>query len=153
MTSSAAWTTAYAAALADPADTLAFMPQPRSFRGQTVRQVVRLRRGGTQLRVTLSNEFGHAPLVINKVTVSAARGGPARTAALGGSARWEIPPGAAAAGDPVPLPTAAADEVAVTCYVAGQAEPTAGYDSGDGVHPSDAGARALAAAVDPAIFR
>jgi lysophospholipase L1-like esterase len=125
MTSSAAWTTAYAAALADPADTLAFMPQPRSFRGQTVRQVVRLRRGGTRLRVTLSNEFGHAPLVIDKVTVRAARGGPARTAALGGGARWEIPPGAAVASDPVPLPTAAADEVAVTCYVAGQAEPGA----------------------------
>lgn len=125
MTSSAAWTTAYAAALADPADTLAFMPQPESFRAQTVRQVVRLRRGGTQLRLTLSNEFGHAPLVIDKVAVGAARGGPARTAALGGSARWEIPPGAAAASDPVPLPTAAADEVAVTCYVAGQAEPGA----------------------------
>jgi lysophospholipase L1-like esterase len=28
----------------------------------------------------------------------------------------------------------------------------AAYDSGDGVHPSDAGARALAAAIDPAIF-
>ena len=125
MTSSAAWTTAYAAALADPADTLAFMPQPESFRGQTVRQLVRLRRGGAQLRVTLSNEFGHAPLVIDKVTVGVARGGPARAAALGGSARWEIPPGAAAASDPVPLPTAAGDEVALTCYVAGQAEPGA----------------------------
>jgi hypothetical protein len=28
----------------------------------------------------------------------------------------------------------------------------AAYDSGDGVHPSDAGAGALAAAVDPAVF-
>jgi lysophospholipase L1-like esterase len=28
----------------------------------------------------------------------------------------------------------------------------AAYDSGDGVHPSDAGARALAGAIDPAIF-
>lgn len=28
----------------------------------------------------------------------------------------------------------------------------AAYDSGDGVHPCDAGARALAAAVDPGIF-
>ena len=125
MTSSDAWTTAYAAALADPADTLAFMPQPQSFRGQTVRQVVRLRRGGTRLRLMLSNEFGRAPLVIDKVTVGAARGGPARTAALGGSARWEIPPGKAAASDPVPLPTTAGDEVPVTCYVAGQAGPGA----------------------------
>ena len=104
MTSSDTWTTAYAAALADPADTLPFMPQPQSFRGQTVRQVVRLRRGGTRLRLTLSNEFGHAPLVIDEVTVSGARGGPAATAALGGSARWENPPGAVAVSDPVPLP-------------------------------------------------
>lgn len=125
MTSSDTWTTAYAAALADPADTLPFMPQPQSFRGQTVRQVVRLRRGGTRLRLTLSNEFGHAPLVIDEVTVSAARGGPARTAALGGSVRWEIPPGAVAVSDPVPLPTAAGDEVAVACYAAGTAGPGA----------------------------
>jgi lysophospholipase L1-like esterase len=125
MTSSAVWTTAYAAALADPADTLAFMPQPRTFRGQTVRQVVRLRRGGTRLRLMLSNEFGHAPLVIDQVTVGAARGGPATTTALGGSARWEIPPGTTAASDPVPLPTAAAEEIAVTCYVAGEAGPGA----------------------------
>jgi lysophospholipase L1-like esterase len=125
MTSSDTWTTAYAAALADPADTLPFMPQPRSFRGQTVRQVVRLRRGGTRLRLTLSNEFGHAPLVIDEVTVSAARGGPARTAALGGSGRWEIPAGAVAVSDPVPLPTTAGDEVAVACYAAGQAGPGA----------------------------
>jgi len=62
------WTTAYAAALADPADTLPFMPPPQSFRGQTVRQVVRLRRGGARLRLALSNEFGHAPLVIDEVT-------------------------------------------------------------------------------------
>jgi lysophospholipase L1-like esterase len=125
MASSGTWTTAYAAALADPADTLPFVPQPQSFRGQTVRQVVRLRRGGTRLRLTLSNQFGHAPLVIDEVTVSAARGGPARTAALGGTVRWEIPPGAVAVSDPVPLPTAAGDEVAVACYAAGPAGPGA----------------------------
>ena len=119
------WTTAYAAALADPADTLPFMPQPQTFRGQTIRQVVRLRRGGTRLRLALSNEFGHAPLVIDEVTVGAARGGPASTALLGGNARWEIPPGQVAASDPVPLPAAAGDEVAVSCYVAGTAEPGA----------------------------
>jgi lysophospholipase L1-like esterase len=125
MTSSDTWTTAFAAALADPADTLAFMPPPQSFRGQTVRQVVRLRRGGTRLRLVLSNEFGHAPLVIDEVTVGPAGGGPAGTAARGGSARWEIPSGEVAASDPVPLSTSAGDEVAVTCYVAGEAGPGA----------------------------
>src|SRR3984893_11419244 len=118
MASSDAWTTAYAAALADPADTLPFMPQPQSFRGQTVRQVVRLRRGGTRFRLTLSNQFGHAPLVIDEVTVSGARSGPASAVALGGGARWEAPPGAVAVSDPVPLPPAAGDEVAVACYAA-----------------------------------
>ena len=111
------WTTAYAAALADPADTLPFMPQPQSFRGQTVRQVVRLRRGSARLRLALSNEFGHAPLVIDEVTVAAARGGPTTTAVLGGRVRWEIPPGETAASDPVPLPAAAGDEVAVSCVM------------------------------------
>jgi lysophospholipase L1-like esterase len=46
----------------------------------------------------------------------------------------------------------------VADFAAALADPNApgriaaAYDSGDGVHPSDAGARALAAAVDPAIF-
>jgi lysophospholipase L1-like esterase len=125
MTSPATWTTAYAAALADPADTLAFMPQPRGFRDQTVRQAVRLRRGGTLLRLVLSNEFGHAPLVIDRVTVSGAHGKPVRTATLRGSSRWEIPPGEVAASDPVPLSATAGDEITVSCYVAGTAGPGA----------------------------
>jgi hypothetical protein len=39
------------------------------------------------------------------------------------SARWEIPPGQTAASDPVQLPVAAGEEIAVTCYVAGTAGP------------------------------
>jgi lysophospholipase L1-like esterase len=101
------------------------MPHPQTFRGQTIRQTVRLRRGGSRLRLVLSNEFGNAPLVIDEVTVGGARGEPALTAALHGSARWEIPPGGVATSDPVPLPTAAGDEVAVSCYVAGTAGPAA----------------------------
>jgi lysophospholipase L1-like esterase len=118
-------TTAYAAALADPADTLEFMPQPQTFRDQTVRQVVRLRRGGARLRLTLSNEFGRAPLVIDQVTVGVAGGGTVQTATLGGGVRWEIPPCLTETGDPVPLPTTAGDEIAVSCYVAGEAGPAA----------------------------
>jgi hypothetical protein len=76
------------------------MPQPQGFRGQTVRQAVRLRRGGTLLRLVLSNEFGHAPLVIDRVTVSGAREKSVRTAALRGSSRWEIPPGQVTGSDP-----------------------------------------------------
>src|SRR4051812_26605474 len=42
-----AWTTAYLAALGDPDGTPPSMPQPRSFSAQTVRQALRLRRGGS----------------------------------------------------------------------------------------------------------
>jgi lysophospholipase L1-like esterase len=125
MTASDRWTTAYQASLADPADTLPFMPQPQTFRGQTVRQAVRLRRGGGRLRLVLSNEFGQAPLVIDEVTVGGTRGGPARPVLLAGRARWDIPPGEVMTSDPVALPTAAGDEVAVSCYVAGTAGPGA----------------------------
>ena len=45
-----------------------------------------------------------------------------------------------------------ADFAAALADPADPGKIAAGYDSGDGVHPSDAGARALAAAVDPAIF-
>lgn len=120
-----AWTTAYASALADPADTPPFLAQPQSFRDQTIRQAVRLRRGGSRVRLVLSNEFGQTPLVIDTATVSGAQRKPPRTTTLRGSARWEIPPGQTATSDPVQLPVAAGEEIAVTCYVAGTAGPAA----------------------------
>lgn len=111
------WTTAYLAALADPDDTPPFIPQPRAFSGETLRQTVRLRRGGGALRLVLSNEYGHTPLVIDEVAVDG------RTVPHRGAARWEIPPGRTATSDPVRLSTTAGDELAVSCYVSGKAEP------------------------------
>jgi lysophospholipase L1-like esterase len=125
MTGKETWTTAYASALADPADTPPFLAQPQSFRDQTIRQAVRLRRGGGSLRLVLSNEFGQTPLVIDTATVSDGQGRPPRTATLRGSARWEVPPGQTAASDPVELPVPAGQEIAVTCYVADTAGPAA----------------------------
>jgi lysophospholipase L1-like esterase len=126
MTNTDTWTTAYAAALADPGDTLEFMPRPQAFSSHTIRQAVRLRRGGSRLRLVLSNEFGRAPLVIDEVRVSGPRGEPVPSVLLkDGSIRWEIPPGEVAASDPVLLSTAPGDEVTVSCYVASTAEPGA----------------------------
>ncbi|MCO5974574.1 GDSL-type esterase/lipase family protein [Actinoallomurus soli] len=115
-----AWTTAYLAALGDPRQTPPFMPQPRSFSAQRVRQTVRLRRGGGTLRLVLSNEFGNGPLVIDAVTV----GGGVPVPYQGG-AQWKIPPGEAVTGDPVTLPTAAGVELEIACLVSGDAEPAA----------------------------
>jgi lysophospholipase L1-like esterase len=114
------WTTAYLAALGDPDGTPPFVPQPRSFSAHTVRQTVRLRRGGNALQLVLSNEFGRAPLVIDDVTV-----GDGVPVPYQGGARWKIPPGETTTSDPVPLATAAGDELEISCFVSGDAEPAA----------------------------
>jgi lysophospholipase L1-like esterase len=118
------WTTAYLAALIDPGSTLPFLPQPRAFSGQTLRQAVRLCRGGTTVRLVLSNEFGHRPLLIDAITVRGASG-TGRPAPLGGSRSWEVPPGQTATSDPITLPVAPGDELTIDCFVAATTEPAA----------------------------
>jgi lysophospholipase L1-like esterase len=159
------WSTAFAAALADPGDTLPFMPQPQAFSDQTITQLVRLRRGGSRLRLLLSNEFGHEPLVLDTVTARDASGGPRQLVLLGGRARWEIPPGAVAVSDPAAVPIAAGAELAVSCYVAGRAGPGAflhsaqrsgravpgDQASGDGAR-DDEGDQALGALAFPSLY-
>jgi lysophospholipase L1-like esterase len=128
------WTTAYLAALAAADDALPFFPPPRRFAGQTVRQRVRLRRGGRAARLVLSNEFGRDPLVIDAVMVS--DGGLTSTtpALYRGAGTWEIRAGATAVSDPIPLfatadaeaasgvaasTVAASTELVVDCLVSG----------------------------------
>jgi lysophospholipase L1-like esterase len=119
------WTTAYLAALANPEETPAFIPQPRAFTAVTVRQAVRLRRGGGQLRLVLSNQFGRAPLVIDQVVLGLGDRGSVLLALCQDRARWEIPPAGTATSDPVTLSTQAGDELVITCFVAGHAAPAA----------------------------
>lgn len=118
------WTTAYLAALASPANTdaLRFLPRPRAFSAQTVRQAVRLRRGGSAVRLMLSNEFGLIPLVIDAVTVGDSESRTVLPALRHGDARWEIPAGHTAVSDPVPLAIGAGEELLVSCFVAGSTE-------------------------------
>jgi lysophospholipase L1-like esterase len=130
------WTTAYLAALASAEDALPFFPPPRRFAGQTVRQRVRLRRAGRAARLALSNEFGRDPLVIDAVLVGNGDLTTTTPALWRGAGKWEIPAGATAISDPIPLPMtmraatadgaadgAAADgELVVDCFVSGTAE-------------------------------
>jgi lysophospholipase L1-like esterase len=136
------WTTAYLAALAGAGDALAFFPPPRRFTGQTVRQRVRLRRGGTSARLALSNEFGRDPLVIDAVLVGNGDLTSTTPALYRGAGKWEIPAGATAISDPVALPmttlaatadgaaaggdaeggAAAGGELVVDCFVSGTVE-------------------------------
>jgi lysophospholipase L1-like esterase len=116
------WTTAYLAALASADDMLPFFPPPRRFGGQTVRQRVRLRRGGNAARLVLSNEFGRAPLVIDAVAVSDGDFTSTVPALRQGAGRWEIPPAAIATSDPLRLPTTASAELIVDCLVSAETD-------------------------------
>jgi lysophospholipase L1-like esterase len=117
------WATSYLAALAGPAQALAFLPQPRTFRSQTVRQVVRLRRGGSRVRLVLSNEFGTGPLVIDQIALTNARTGATTPALHAGGTRWEIPAGKTASSDPGALPTRSGDELIIDCFAADRLPP------------------------------
>ena len=44
-------------------------PNPGSFNGQTVRQIIRTSVGGSKIRVRLSNEYGTTPLSIGSVSI------------------------------------------------------------------------------------
>jgi len=117
------WTTSYLAALGGPAQVLEFMPQPKTFRDQTVRQAVRLRRGGSRLRLVLSNEFGTGPLIITQIVITNARTGDTAPLLHAASARWEIPEGKTATSDPAAVPARPGDELIVDCFVADEAAP------------------------------
>ncbi len=85
--------------------------------------IVRPTLGGDRLRITLSNAFGTAPLVVGAAQV-AMRGREsaidlktARTLRFSGSAATTIPPGAAIISDPVDLTFATGTDLAVDLYV------------------------------------
>src|ERR1700678_2331750 len=126
------WTTAYLAALAGAGDALAFFPPPRRFTGQTVRQRVRLRRGGTSARLALSNEFGRDPLVIDAVLVGNGDLTSTTPALYRGAGKWEIPAGATAISDPVALPMTTLAATADGAAAGGAAAGGAGAGGGGG---------------------
>jgi lysophospholipase L1-like esterase len=119
------WSTTHLAALADPDDTPPFVAQPRHFSAQTLRQAVRLRRGGCRVRLVLSNQYGRTPLVIDQVTLESGDTGTVVPAFRRGAGRWEIAPGQNATSDPVALPVQAGELLVVSCFAAGRAEPAA----------------------------
>jgi lysophospholipase L1-like esterase len=102
---------------------------PLRFENQTLRQVLRLSLGGTQLRVVLSNEEGQAPLFIGAARVarhdtgSAVLAGSDRALRFGGQAEVRIPPGARVVSDPVELAVPALGRVAVSVYLPQAAAP------------------------------
>lgn len=90
---------------------------------QTVRQIARVSLGGARLRIVLSNAYGRQPLVVGGATVampaagSTVIPGSVRRVTFGGHEAATILPGASLLSDPVELPIAALEQVAVSLYL------------------------------------
>jgi lysophospholipase L1-like esterase len=107
------------------------IPEPRNalatddLRDATLRQIVHLSIGGPEIRVRVSNRFGHAPLELTSVHISksvsaaSSRIDPTTDKALtfSGSASVIIPAGADYVSDPVAFPVAALSDLAITLHV------------------------------------
>ena len=128
----------------------------RPFSGETLREVVHLSTGGTQVRLRFSNEFGLDPLAIADAHVALSVGGARvqegsdRAVLFGGAASVVIPPGAAIFSDPVTLTVAPLADVAVSFFIPSQvmrAETYHAFAGGDNfeAHGDVAGAADLAA--------
>jgi len=106
------------------------LPEPQNslgldeLRDATLRQVVHLSIGGTQLRVHLSNRFGAAPLHFASVHIARAtspasgRIDPLTDKALNFSRRPDVtvPAGAEYLSDPISFPAAALSDLAITIH-------------------------------------
>jgi lysophospholipase L1-like esterase len=98
---------------------------PDDLRDATVRQIVHLSVGGSQLRVHLSNAFGTDALhiisahIARPVTTSSAAIDPATDKSLtfGGNATVTIPTGAEVISDPIDFPAAPLSNLAITFHL------------------------------------
>ncbi len=96
---------------------------PRNLWNQTVREVARVSIGGSRVRIVLSNQYGHRPLVIGAAHVALAGTGSAivagsdRALTFGGAGTITVPPGAPAVSDPVDLDVPALGSVAVSLFL------------------------------------
>ncbi|MET0237435.1 MAG: SGNH/GDSL hydrolase family protein [Kibdelosporangium sp.] len=128
-TGSSPWTATWATALQRPSANFSPNWSEQGFAGHTVRQVVRVSAGGVAARIRLSNVYGTTPLKITGATLARPASGAAirqetlRHITVDHARAFTIPAGAELASDPVLLPLADLESVAVTLYVANPTGP------------------------------
>ena len=124
----------------------------------TVRQVVRLSLGGSQVRVRISNAYGSDMLVVNEASIArAVRPGSSEVVAgslqplrFNGSTAVRIPAGAEYVSDPVELAAASGLDVAVTMHLANAAGQQTGHAGARTTTFLAPGSQAMAARLDNA---
>ncbi|MFD0418745.1 SGNH/GDSL hydrolase family protein [Streptomyces sp. NPDC127108] len=127
---SGAWQGGWAASPQAPTEVFTPNWSKQGFAQHSVRQVVRVSKGGTKARIELSNRYGKTPLRITGATIArtaegaAVEGGSVRKLAFGKQASLTIPAGGTAYSDSVPFPVRALESLTVTLYLAEPTGPT-----------------------------
>jgi lysophospholipase L1-like esterase len=150
------WVTSWAAS---PQVPVPGTPAAAGFDNQTVRNIVFTSAGGALVRLVLTNVFGTTPLQVGDVTVAVAVAsdsaavapGTVHRVTVGGSASFQIPPGAQVLSDPVAMRVAPLQDLAVSVYLPGQTGAATihsdaqqvNWVSGTGDHAGDAAAGAF----------
>jgi lysophospholipase L1-like esterase len=135
------------------------------FSDQTIRQTIRLSRGGSRIRIRLSNQYGTTPLHVTGATIAEASGG---AAARPGTVRpltfhrarsVTIPADQITASDAVALPVTPLESLTITLYFAGATGPSTFHEDGltttyraRGDHLYDPGAAAFAGATSHSYY-
>ncbi|WP_338257589.1 GDSL-type esterase/lipase family protein [Dictyobacter halimunensis] len=94
-----------------------------SLSGRTLRQIVHLHAGGTQLRLRLSNRYGDAPVTLSSLSVGPVLQGPVLSSGtqavrFAGQESVTLAPGQDVVSDPVTLRVEAFSDLAITFFVA-----------------------------------
>jgi lysophospholipase L1-like esterase len=132
------------------------LPGTTGFTDRTLREIVHLGMGGDQIRIRLTNAFGTDGVAVDGVTAGLRGAGAAlvtgtlRAVTFGGSRDVIVAAGADVLSDPVALPVAAGQDVAVSLYVHGTADAVTRHGgayttsfSAAGDHAGDAGGEAF----------
>ncbi|MFE0789491.1 SGNH/GDSL hydrolase family protein [Streptomyces mutabilis] len=134
----------------------------RGFADQSLRQIVRVNTGGTEIRIRVSNAYGTAPLHLAGAGIGRTASGAAvrpdtmRTLRFDGSPSTTVPAGGRVVSDPVALPTEPREQLTVTLYFEAATGPatyhqvsmTTTYRAA-GDHHRDADATAYTDKVEP----
>jgi lysophospholipase L1-like esterase len=99
---------------------------PTMLEQQTVRETARISVGGKRVRIVLSNRYGTQPLVIGEAHIARAASTPEpsavaaasdHTLTFGGQRSAVIAPGAPLISDPLDMPVASLDKLAISVYL------------------------------------
>ncbi|RZU15728.1 lysophospholipase L1-like esterase [Kribbella rubisoli] len=130
-----AWSTAWMTALQQSNANQNWSKQ--GFANQSVRQVIRLSSGGSDVRIRISNQYGVRPLELTGATVAKAGKGAAvvpgsvQPVRFGGTDSVSIPAGGQVAGDAVTLPgLTSGSQLAITLYFARATGPATFHEFG-----------------------